>query len=102
MSCYLTINLGSHNVVELRDLKNTVTGAIDTGATVSVTLKDSSGSVITGPVSMTHDSAGLYRATLDHDISIVAGTTYTATVDAVGSGGEVRLWSVAVKAQLGR
>ena len=100
MSCYLTINVGSHNVVELRDLKNTVTGAIDTGATVSVTIKDISGATITGPVSMTHDTGGLYRATLDHDIDIVAGTVYMATVEAAGSGGEVGVWTCRVLAKV--
>ena len=44
----LIIYAGNNNVVELTGLKNSITNAIDTGATVNVTIKDASGAEVSG------------------------------------------------------
>jgi hypothetical protein len=97
----LSLYVDNNNVLELRHLRNSVTDAFDTGATVTVTLKDASGTDVTGhtfPLTMTHDKSGTYRVTLDDAIGITAGVTYTATVDVTGTGGLVAQWTIPVKA----
>ena len=104
-----TLWVDNNNVIELGNtenggtaLTNSVTGAIDTGASVTVTLKDSSGVDVLGmvwPAPMTHDSGGLYRATLDESLEIIRGATYTACIDAVGSSDEVGHWECSAVAK---
>ena len=98
---YVTLNIGNHHCIELRELTNAVTEVVDTGATVEVTLKDVYGAEVDGqawPASMPHADAGLYRATLDSDLELIPEASYTAVIDAVGSGGEVGHWEVPIKA----
>jgi hypothetical protein len=98
----MNLYLDNSNVIELRSLTNSVTGVVDTGASVSVTIQDASGTPVTGqvwPVSMGHDSDGTYRATLDSSINLIAGRKYTAVVTATGSGSEVGEWNCSVIAQ---
>jgi hypothetical protein len=101
----MNLYLDNSNVIELRSLTNSVTDAVDTGATVTVTVKDASGNEIAGqvwPAAMSHVSAGLYRATLEDDISITPDRRYTVLVEATGSGGEIGAWSCQVIAQTRR
>lgn len=98
----MNLYLDNSNVIELRDLKNSVTGNADTGATVAVTITDSAGVAVSGeswPVSMTHDSAGKYRATLSSDVALVADRLYVVLVKATGSGGQRGEWNCKVIAQ---
>lgn len=91
MSCDLKLYIGSGNVVEWQELTNSVTGVVDTGATMTVTLKDSAGEEVDGqvwPATMAHDAAGTYRATLEDDLDLTVGDTYTAEITVTGSGGE--------------
>ena len=100
----LIIYDNNDNIIELRLLTNAVTEVIDGGATVSVTLKDASGVDVAGqtwPTNMPHvgDSntpEGTYRATLDSTLVLSTKQRYKATVDAVGSGGEVGQWICSV------
>ena len=95
----MNLYLDNSNVIELRSLTNSVTGAVDTGATVNVTIVDSAGTEVTGqswPVAMGHASAGTYRATLDAAIKLIAGRKYTAIVNATGTGAEVGEWNCSV------
>ena len=88
----LDIFIGNDNSIEWQLLTNTVTGVVDTGAIVSVTLKDASGVNVPGqvwPATMTHSAGGTYRATLDAALSLTANRKYTAHLDVDGSGGEV-------------
>jgi predicted RNA-binding protein with TRAM domain len=73
-----------------------VTGDIDTGASVNVRITDGTDDVNgqTWPASMSHDSAGTYRATLNDSIGIEAGQSYVVIVSATGSGGEVGKWEI--------
>lgn len=98
----LALYIGNNNVIELQALTNCVTNTVDTGATVSVTIKDTSGTDITGetwPVSMTHDTGGTYRATISSNANMNNGTKYVAHVDATGSAGEVGHWECEVLAK---
>lgn len=102
MSCSIELYVGNSSVVELQALTNSVTGALETAATVTCTIKDSAGVDVAGmtfPISMPHTSVdGTYRATLQDGIAIIAGRRYTAVVDAVGSAGEVGHWEAPVTA----
>lgn len=90
----LTLYVGSSNVVELTGLTNSVTGAVDNAATVTVTVKDATGATNvageTWPKSMAYvaASAGTYRATLSPNLAITSGTRYRAVVDVTGSNGD--------------
>jgi hypothetical protein len=78
-----TLNLNSNNVVELRGLRDIISHQKVVTATVTVTLKTTSGVEVSGavwPLAMPHVSSGTYRAILPHDIGIVAGQTYIGTV----------------------
>lgn len=86
---------GNHNVIEIRGLRNTVTGARDEGASVSMTLIDVDGAEVAGmvwPKLLAHVSNGLYRATLDASLEVQALMSYTAVIQVVGSGGEEGVW----------
>ena len=101
----MDLYLDNSNVIELRSLTNSVTGVVDTGATVTVTIKDAAGTNVTGqtwPAAMSHDTDGTYRATLDPGMSIDYKHTYTAIVTAVGSGGETGVWKCPVIAEIRR
>ena len=92
--------IDNHNVIEWQALTNSVTGVVDTGATVSATIKDSSGTEVSGqtwPAVMAHDTGGTYRATLDADLVLIPNRMYTALVEAVGSGGEIGHREIPVK-----
>ena len=92
----MNLYLDNSNVIELRDLKNSVTGDADTGATVAVTITDSSGNEVGGatwPISMTHVADGKYRATLSPDVALLSDSLYLVVVEATGSGGEKGEWN---------
>lgn len=98
----LTFNVGNTMILELEELTNSVTGLADTGATVTATLYDSGGDEVATdsngwPVTLSHVSAGTYRATLPHDIGVTAGKIYYAYVDVIGTGGAVGHWEDVVR-----
>ena len=99
----LIIYIENNNVITLEGLTNSATDVVDTGATVTVTLKDSTGTDVVGqtwPASMSHVAAGTYRATLDSDLTLTNNRRYTAEIDAVGSGGEVGHWEICCTARV--
>lgn len=99
----LVLYVGNSNVIELQTLTNSATDAVDTGATVEVTLKTLAGVNVTGqswPLALTHASAGTYRATMDSAAAIVANRKYVAHVDVTGSGSEVAHWEVPTTAEV--
>lgn len=96
-----TLYLDNSNVVELVGLKNSVTGAADVGASVSLVLLDANGEEVAGetwPVSLSHGEGGTYRATLSPDVEVKDSHIYTARISATGSGGEVGRWNCIVTA----
>ncbi len=76
-------------LLELQDLTNSKTQAVITSATVTVTLKDSTGAEVAGetwPLAMGHVSGGTYDATLLDTLVLVNGDQYTAEITAVDAG----------------
>ena len=102
MSCFVDFFVGCGNVIEYQALKNSVTGVVDTGATVELTkIVDTAGATVTGqtfPLSMPHDAGGTYRATVSALLAIEAGSEYMAHIDATGSGGETDHREVTIRA----
>ena len=91
----LTIYIGNTTVVELQALKNNLTDAAITNATVVVTLTDTADVEVAGqtwPLILTHVSAGTYRATLENDLVLTANRKYKATIDATVSGVGIAHW----------
>lgn len=81
----------SGNVIEVRGLKNNVTGAFDEGATVSLTVIDRDGDQVAGeswPLVMSSVGGGKYRATLSHAVDFDRDGIYTAQIRITGSSGE--------------
>lgn len=86
------IYVGADNVLELQDFQNQVTSEYINDATVSVTLKDSASTNVTGeswPLTMVYVAAsnGKYRATLTDSLSLIEDEVYTAVVSADGGDG---------------
>jgi len=101
------VYLLNNNVIELQGLTNSATSAVVVAATVTVTIKDRSGTAVTGQVwpavmSIVAESplTGTYRATLDSDLALVASRSYIAVIDATGSGGQIGHWEYPLKAQV--
>lgn len=98
----MNLYLDNSNVIELRALTNSATDTVDTGATLTVTLTDVSGTEVAGqvwPAAMAHVADGTYRATLEDDIELLEGQPYKVVVSATGGGGQVGLWNCTVIAQ---
>jgi hypothetical protein len=92
------IYIDNNNLLTLTALTNCATGAVDTAATVTVTLKDRAGTNVTGQTTMAHVSAGTYRVTLDSDLSLTPNREYVAHINATGTGGEIGHWELELKA----
>lgn len=92
MSNIQTLYVGNDTILEIDNLKNELTGAFLTAASVTVTLKDSTGANVIGdtwPKTLTYlaSSNGVYRCTLLHALALVAGRRYTAVIVADGGAG---------------
>lgn len=97
----LRLAAGNSTVVELRSLRNTLTGALDEAAAVALTIRDGAGTPAAGqiwPAVMAHAGNGVYRVTLEADLVVAPLNNYTATVVATGSGGEKATWVLPVEA----
>jgi hypothetical protein len=107
VSCFQILPIDNTIVVQLgttaSPLRNSVTEVVDTAATITCVLLDSSGDEVTGstwPVSMPHSSGGIYRATLPATLELVHGDSYTAVISGAGSGGEALNIEVSCVAQI--
>lgn len=85
------------NVLELIGLKSAIEDAYVNDATVSVTVKDSSGSNVSGqswPTTMTYvtDSNGNYRAILKDVAVLQARKNYTAVVSVNAGSDRIGHW----------
>lgn len=79
-------------VIEVKGLKNEVTGAFLNAATVTATLVDSDGDQVAGetwPKSLeyVYGSDGIYRATLPYTMGLTSGGRYTAQISVNGGSG---------------
>jgi len=97
----LRLYVGNTTILELQELTNSVAGSAVTTATVTATLTDAAGDEVAGqtwPVTLSHVSAGTYRATLENDLTLTANRAYIATIDATVSGVGVGHWESKVRA----
>lgn len=99
MSNVTILYVGNDTVLEVRGLKNEVTGAFLNAAAVTATLVDAEGDQVTGqswPVTLAYvtGSDGLYRATLSYGMGLTSGGRYTAQITANGGSGLRASWSI--------
>lgn len=92
MSNVNVIYTANDTVIEVKGLKNEVTGAFLNSATVTATLVDAAGSQVAGEtwpktLSYVTGSDGIYRATLPYTMSLAAGGRYEAQITANGGSG---------------
>jgi hypothetical protein len=77
------------NRIALEALTDRATAAVVTTATVTHTLRDADGTVVSGESarSCAHDTGGTYRATIPQTAPLVAGRAYRGTyvVDIAGA-----------------
>jgi hypothetical protein len=91
------IYLSNDNLLSIEGLKNSSSGSFMNAATVTVTLKDSGGTSVSGqtfPVTLSYiaQTNGNYQATLENTLSMVEDSIYTATIAATSSGGLYATW----------
>jgi hypothetical protein len=89
----LEIFIGNTNLAVMTGVKNGITGDIDDGATLTITLYESDGTTpVTGqtwPAPMFNETGGTYVATLEEGLVLSLNHIYVAIVDGVGSAGEI-------------
>lgn len=95
---------GNDTIIEVRDLQNGVTGNYLDQAAVTVTVKDSAGNNVAGPVwpltmSYVANSNGVYRATLPASMVLAKRASYTAVVAVNGGVGLEAKWEVELSCQ---
>lgn len=97
MSTIHVLNRSNDHILELRGLKNELTGAALTSATVTVTLVDSEGAEVAGdtwPKPMTHVADGTYRCTLVYGLTLAVDGRYTAQITANAGAGLRARWDM--------
>ncbi len=89
----LTIEIGNTSTATVSVVKNNLTGIVDDGASLFITLYEKDGvTEVTGqiwPAPMYNEPGGIYQATLENDLDLSLNHTYIARVDGTGSNGEV-------------
>lgn len=99
MSNIHVLYVANDHILEVRALKNELTGAALNSATVTVTLVDADGADVTGddwPKTLSHvaNSAGVYRATLSHAMTLAEDGRYTARITADAGNGLRAYWEM--------
>jgi hypothetical protein len=107
MSNVHILYVGNTNKLELDDLTNEVTGEPINDATVTLTLKDTTGSPVSGetwplPMPYVAGSAGLYRCYLASTLPLVGEAKYIAEVTANAGAALVGKWLLDVVAKTRR
>lgn len=92
---------GNDMVLEVRKLRNELTGAFLNSATVDVTLNDSTGTGVLGqtwPRSLAYvaGSDGIYRTTIPDTLTLTANAKYTAVITADAGAGLAARWDVPI------
>lgn len=89
----LEIYIGNTNLAVVSGVKNGLSGEIDDGATLTVTLYENDGTTpVIGqvwPTLMFNEPGGTYAGTLEEALDLSLNHTYTAVIDGIGSAGEV-------------
>lgn len=82
--------IGNDTVVTYSGMQNGITDAYINGATVTASVKDLAGNVVSGggPHTLSYVAAsdGVYRGTIDKAISLSAGVTYYLEITATSAG----------------
>ena len=83
--------IGADNVVQLGGFQNAIDSTYLNAATVTCTIKDTSGNEVSGiswPVTLDYVAAsdGIYRATIDKAITLTFGNIYYVEITATESG----------------
>lgn len=81
------------NLLEVIGLKDAIDDSFINNATVTATIKDSTGAVVTGqvfPVTLDYVAAsdGIYRASLDKALALIDDAEYTAEITAITTAGD--------------
>ncbi len=97
------IFISNDNLLSVEGLKNSSSGSFMNDATVTVRLKDSDGSDVTGqtfPVTLSYITAsdGNYQMTLENTLNMLEEGIYTATISATASGGLYAEWNLLLTA----
>jgi hypothetical protein len=93
----MTTFVANTNLIELIDVKGAIEDEFVNNATVSVTIKDASGTNVAGvtwPLTMAYvaDSDGEYRAIMPHGAALVSGRQYTAEISLDAGENRVGFW----------
>lgn len=104
MSTIHVLYRGNDHILELRGLKNELTGAALDAATVSVTLVDSAGAAVLGDdwpktLSAVTGSPGTYRCTLGYAMTLAEDGRYTAQISVNAGNGLRARWDMACVAR---
>jgi len=94
--------LSADNVVQLGGFQNAIDSSYLNSATVTCTIKDTSGTAVTGiswPVTLDYVAAsnGIYRATIDKAIVLTYGSIYHVEITAAESGID-GFWRIPIQA----
>jgi hypothetical protein len=88
----LEIFIGNSNLAHMSGVKSGLTGEVDDGATLTITLFENDGTTpVTGqvfPASFFNEPGGDYYAPLDDTLDLSLNYNYVAEVDGIGSSGE--------------
>ncbi|QKC83272.1 hypothetical protein [Mesorhizobium sp. NZP2077] len=98
MTCLVYVD--NTNLIEVVGLKSAVEGGFVNDADVSVTVKDASGTNVTGqtwPATLAYvaSSDGVYRGILEDDLALVDGAQYVAVIDADAGANRIGHWEFA-------
>lgn len=104
MSNLTTLYVNNDTVLELRGLRDEVSGTFLNAATVTATLYDSEGNAVSGqswPKTLDYvaGSDGDYRVTVTHSMALTASHKYTARITADGGSGLYAQFSVPCQAR---
>jgi len=102
MATTYTLLYLNDNLLQVKGLKDALTGALIDTATVTVTLKDLAGNAVAGaawPLTLMAAGGGTgdYSVTIPDDIQVSAGDLYTAEIVADDGPGRRAVWKVPVQ-----
>lgn len=93
------VYIANDNVLEVSEVIDSITGNIDTGASVSVELVTLDGVHVAGeswPLIVPHSADGLYRVTLSHALELKQARPVIAQIRITGSTGAKAYWQCKV------
>lgn len=104
MSTINTLYVDNDNLLEVRNLRDELTGNYITDADVAVTLFDEGGTEVSGdtfpkPLDYVADSKGVYRVVLPYTLDLVVDGRYTAEVVVDAGSGRQGMWPLEMVAR---